>query len=223
LKRETVGTGRLPEMLFLSFFMMICSALAAADTVFSANAVKAAYLHRFASYVEWPSGTGAGASFVIAVAGDDEVAAQLEKLLPGLTVRGRPAVLRRVSRVQDLEGVRILYVGPKALRHTRALRVAASRKPILIVTDDERGMDAGGVINFVEVNRNVRFEISLNAADRSGLKIDSALLSVAARVERRPQTRNDCPEPRLLRNRHSTCAQRMAVNYSANYSIRSFR
>jgi hypothetical protein len=42
------------------------------------------------------------------------------------------------------------------------------------------------VINFVEAKRNVRFEISLIAADRARLKIDSALLSVAAHVERRP-------------------------------------
>jgi hypothetical protein len=52
------------------------------------------------------------------------------------------------------------------------------------VTDDEGGFSAGAVINFIEVDRNVRFEISLVAADRAGLKIDSALLSVASRVER---------------------------------------
>ena len=45
----------------------------------------------------------------------------------------------------------------------------------------------GGVINFLEANRNVRFEVSLVAADRARLSIDSALLAVAARVERRPQ------------------------------------
>ena len=72
-------------------------------------------------------------------------------------------------------------------RARRSVREAAIEQPILIVTDDERGSMRGGVINFIEVERNVRFEISLIAADRARLKIDSALLSVAARVERRPQ------------------------------------
>lgn len=154
---------------------------------FSVGAVKAAFLYRFASYVEWPADSPA-TPFVIAVAGAEDVASQLDQLLPRLNVRGRAVELRRVARVSDLDGVHILYVGPELLTRTRTLRAAAIERPILIVTDDSHGLEAGGVINFVEANRNVRFEISLIAADRARLKIDSALLSVAARVERRPQT-----------------------------------
>jgi hypothetical protein len=152
---------------------------------FSVEAVKAAFLYRFASFVAWPADSPAS-PFVIAVAGDEDVASQLEALVPRMVVNHQPVELRRVSRVSDLDGVHILYVGPDALARTRTLRHAALERPILIVTDDDRGLDAGAVINFVEANRNVRFEISLIAADRARLKIDSALLSVAARVERRP-------------------------------------
>jgi hypothetical protein len=205
-----VGSSRLAAKLFLLCFMSASGAVSAADAIFSVHAVKAAYLHRFASYVEWPERMAGMDSFVIAVAGDGEVAKQLARLLPGMSVRGRPAVLRRVSQPAELEGVHILYVGRHALSRTRALRAAATRLPILVVTDAEHGFDAGGIINFLEVDRNVRLEISLNAADRSGLRIDSALLSVAARVERRPQTRADCPEPRFMRSGNSTCALRMA-------------
>jgi hypothetical protein len=154
--------------------------------VFSIDAVKAAFLHRFASYVEWPQDANTK-PLIIAVAGADDVAAQLEALLPRVTVRGSPPEVRRISRIPELDGVHILYIGPKALSRTRALRMAALTRPILIVTDDDDGLDAGAVINFFESDRNVRFEISLIAADRARLKIDSALLSVAARVERRPQ------------------------------------
>lgn len=154
--------------------------------VFSVDAVKAAFLYRFASYVEWPADSPA-TPFVIAVAGEENVAKQLDLLLPRMKVRGHVVELRRVSRVAELDGVHILYVGPELLARTRTLRAAAVKRPILIVTDDARGLDAGGIINFVEADRNVRFEISLIAADRAHLKIDSALLSVAARVERRPQ------------------------------------
>jgi hypothetical protein len=153
---------------------------------FSIEAVKAAFLYRFASYVEWPADSPAS-PFVIGVAGDEKVAGQLEELVPRLVVNHQPVQLRRVTRAADLDGVHILYVGPDALARTRTLRAKALERPILIVTDDDHGLDAGAVINFVEANRNVRFEISLIAADRARLKIDSALLSVAARVERRPQ------------------------------------
>jgi hypothetical protein len=170
--------------------LLVLAAPPLAAAVFSADAVKAAYLYRFASYIEWPVDAARSGPFTIAVAGADGVAGQLEALLPRMTVRGRPVEVRRVSQAKDLGGVQVLYVG--ALGRTRALRNAALERPILIVTDDPRGLDAGGVINFVESNRNVRFEISLMAADRAQLRIDSALLAVAARVERRPQTRSDC-------------------------------
>jgi hypothetical protein len=151
---------------------------------YSADAVRATYLFRFSSYVVWPESSRSGA-FTIGTIGDDEVTAHLERLVNGMVVDGRPAKVRRVAAARDLEGLHILYVGANAFRSSRALRQLAIRKPILIVTSSREGLDGGGVINFVEVNRNLRFEISLDAADRGGLKIDSALLSVAARVEAR--------------------------------------
>jgi hypothetical protein len=155
---------------------------------FSIEAVKAAYLFRFASYVQWPEAARDEGHFTIGVVGAEDVAVHLEHLLNGMSVQGRPAKVRRVKAAPDLAGVHILYVGDKVFRSSRPLRAIAIEKPILLVTDARDGLDGGGVINFIEVNRNLRFEISLDAAERSGLKIDSALLSVAARVDsRRPQ------------------------------------
>lgn len=169
-------------MFVLSAALGVVHAQAAA---FSVDAVKAAFLHRFASYIEWPADASAR-PLVIAVAGADEVATQLDALLPRVSARGGVPEVRRISRASELDGVHILYIGPKALSRTRALRAAALDRPILLVTDDKDGFAAGAVINFFERDRNLRFEISLVAADRARLKIDSALLSVAARVERRP-------------------------------------
>jgi len=176
---------------------------------YSVEAVKAAYLFRFAQYVEWPE-LPADAPFVIAVSGADDVAVHLERLLPGMTVNGRRTVVRRVTRTQDLDGVQILFIGANAFARTRALRARAIEKPILVVTESENGIDGGAVINFIEVDRNLRFEISLNAADRSGLRINSALLSVAARVERRPQGAVNCLDGNGHRQRPNGCRIRMA-------------
>jgi hypothetical protein len=152
---------------------------------FSSDAVKAAYLFRFASYVEWPEARAATTPFTFGVHGAEDVAIHLERLVTGATLRGRAVQVRRVRELSDLEGVQILYIGPRVFRGARALRLGARERPILIVTDNQEGLVGGGVINFIEVNRNLRFEISLDAADRNGLRIDSALLSVAARVDKR--------------------------------------
>jgi hypothetical protein len=162
------------------------AALAYGDT-FSADGVKAAYLFRFASYVEWPEQSKTDDPFVIGVVDADRLADRLERLLPEMQVRGRAASVRRITRAGQLKGVHILYVSSRSFRHTRALRAAAIKRPILIVTDVRNGLDGGAVINFIEDENDVRFEISLIAADRCGLKIDASLLSVATRVERRPE------------------------------------
>jgi hypothetical protein len=179
-------------------FALLCVPRSQAQ-VFSADAVKAAFLYRFASYVEWPA-EAHGSPFVIAVVDAENVASQLDLLLPRIRLNGQPAQVRRISRASELEGVHILYVSPNAFARSRALRSAAAKLPILLVTEDERGLESGAVINFVEAGRNVRFEVSLEASDRARLKIDSALLSVAARVERRPQAWSPCAprcEPRM--------------------------
>ena len=173
----------------LTIALLVSSADAA---VFSPDAVKAAFLFRFASFVQWPADVPATGPFIIAVADGDPVADQLERLLPGMNVRGQPAEVRRVTKPEELDGVRILYVGPGAAVRTRALRARAATLPILLVTDRDDGFAGGGVVNFLEAPRNVRFEVSLAAADRARLTIDSALLAVAARVERRAQTPRRC-------------------------------
>src|SRR5208282_6289250 len=53
---------------------------------------------------------------------------------------------------------------------------------MLLVSDEEGALSAGSTLNFLTIDRNVRFEVSLTSADRWGLKISSELLGVAIRV-----------------------------------------
>jgi hypothetical protein len=208
LSKERSGRKRFsPKCMLITAVAIIGGPLALAAQ-FSVETVKAAYLFRFAQYVEWPP-LAAEAPFVIAVSGAEDVAAHLERLLPGMSVNGHRTEVRRVTRPQELDGVHILYIGTKAFARTRTLRTQAIARPILVVTDNELGLDGGGIINFIEVDRNLRFEISLIAADRSGLKIDSQLLSVAARVERRPQGAINCIDGNTNRQRSNGCHIRM--------------
>jgi hypothetical protein len=161
-------------------------ALALGEAAFAADysedAVKAAFLHRFAAYVEWPASPEAGADFVIAVAGADGVHQELERLLPKVTVQQRPARAIVATRPEHVADARILFVGQQGAARRRALIAAAARRHVLVVTDAADGLEAGGAINFVRDGRRVRFEISLPAAERHGLRIKSDLLSVATRV-----------------------------------------
>ena len=159
---------------------------------YSEDAVKAAYLYRFAGYVDWPDlGTGSE-PFTIAVLGSPAVVQELKHLLPNLTVNHHPAEVREVRGLHDLGRAQILYVGAGHAAFLRTLTPTQDH-PMLLVTDEEGGLDAGGVLNFVTVDRRVRFEVSLTAAERARLKISSELLTVAVRVlGGRRQSRDGC-------------------------------
>jgi hypothetical protein len=145
------------------------------------DAVKAAYLYRFAGYVKWPDDAMGPHPFVIDVLGAPGVARELRNLVPGHMINNDLPQIREITRLQELGAAQILYVGAG---HDEFLRVLAQNDNLhmLVVTDDERGLELGSVLNFVTVDKRVRFEISLTAADRAHLKISSELLSVAIRV-----------------------------------------
>lgn len=156
----------------------LASAAAAQPT--TEHAVKAAFLYKFAGYVEWPPASPpADAPFVIGVRGADEVTAELARILPGRSIGGRPAVVRAVREGESPQGAHILFVG-KGEPDLRAVVRTAQQLGILTVTDG--GLDLGAAINFVVADNRVSFEVSLEAAERGGHRISSRMLAVARRV-----------------------------------------
>jgi YfiR/HmsC-like len=153
----------------------------AADTS-SDDAVKAAYLYRFAGYVDWPDAGPAGEPFTIAVLGSPSVARKLRHLVPGHLVNGRAVEVRQLKGPQHLGEPQILYVGAGRVDSLRSIIHSLRSKPTLLVTDAADGLDAGSAVNFLTIDNRVRFEVSLTAAERSHLKISADLLAVAVRV-----------------------------------------
>ncbi len=168
-----------------------------AAEAYSEDEVKAAYLYRFAGYVEWPD-ESTDRPFDIAVLGAPDVAAQLRRLLPTHKINGRSAQLREIKGVSDLGAAQILYAGPGRAELARAMLRAAGPRSLLFVTDQEGGLEAGSAVNFITIDRRVRFEVSLVAADRSGIKISSELLGVAVRVQGVGKQSRDCCSPPMM-------------------------
>ncbi len=94
--------------------------------------------------------------------------------------------MRRISDVGQIGNARILYVGGGGEINLHAIVEAVGTRPVLVVTDDARGLTAGSTINFIRDGRKLRFEVSLAAAERSQLRISSDLLAVASRVQGAP-------------------------------------
>lgn len=184
-----------------------CAPVVAAD--YSEEAVKAAYLFRLASYVDWPGGVEKK-DFVIAVLGSPAMARQLGGLAQAHLIKNHPVKVREVSSVRDIAESDILYVGAGRADSLRSWKRAAASRSTLIVTDQEGGLRDGGMLNFLTIDRRVRFEVSLTAASQAHLKISSELLALAVRVFGVPQQSRGLCAPRLPVEPIASCTLRVA-------------
>ena len=182
-----MGTLRRAVILIAIQLLLVASAYATAATGSSTNEyqIKAAYLYKFAAYVEWPPSAfeQTNSPIVIGILGADEVATELGNLNAGQRINDREVEVRRLKVGDSLTGIQMLFVGQKESGHLKSLLEPVQAQPVLVVTESANALDAGSVINFLFLDERIRFEISVIHAERSGLKISARLLGVAQKIE----------------------------------------
>lgn len=156
-----------------------------ADPSRVAAQVKAAYIYRFAEHIEWPPAAFAdpAAPLVIGVVDAEQVAAELNQLRLTRQIKGRAVTVRTLRAGDAAVGVQVLYVGAQDGARLKRTLDAAPAQGVLVITDGDGTLAAGGAISFVPVDNRIRFDVSLTHAERSGLKIGVRLLAVAHKIE----------------------------------------
>ena len=146
--------------------------------------VKAAFLYKFAGYVDWPAASFASADtpITIAVLGAEPLAVELSQVVAGRTVNNRNLAVRRLKPGEALTGVHILFVGSAEQSRMGQLARSAQQNAVLAVSESEGALSQGSMINFVVSDRRVRFEVGLDSAEKGGLRLSSRLLAVAQQV-----------------------------------------
>lgn len=148
--------------------------------------VKAAFLYHFAHLVAWPAPSAPGEPFVIAVVGHDPFGKALDDVLAGRSVRGQPVRIQRFAGSAPIDGARIhmLFVGRGGDKHLRRALSAVAGQPVLTVGESQRFAQSGGMIRFrVTAEGRVAFDINLQRAEQSGLRLSSQLLKLARIVD----------------------------------------
>jgi hypothetical protein len=145
--------------------------------------VKAAFLFNFAKFVEWPSeATSGGAPLNLGVLGNDAVNDALRTMTRDKTVAGRAVTVRRATASEDLAAFNMLFVGQSEKARVGDVLKRLDGTTVLTVSDADRFCEQGGIIGLVVEDNHVRFDVSLDAAERSRLKVSSKLLNLARRV-----------------------------------------
>ena len=169
---------------------LILAAILAAQAVTPARAqpsdtaVKAAFLPRFARYVNWPPAAAPKSDepFVLCVIGSDRFGRTLDNGVTSQNVDGRRIVVRRLDTADSSELCHVAFVQGSRLHSVGQMLGAIGRQPVLTVTDASNGRQRG-IIHFAIVGGRVRFFIDQAAAQQRGLNISSRLLALAMGVK----------------------------------------
>lgn len=152
----------------------------------SEQEVKAAFVYQFTRFVEWPPSKGPSPSeFVVAVMDAEQFGAVAERALQGKSARDLPVTVRRISTLGEAPTARILFVGSGDAPRLAQILESVEGSGILTVGDSLDFAERGGMIGFRIVDNRVRFDINVEEASRSGLKISSEVLKLARVVRTR--------------------------------------
>ena len=182
-RRLTIGWGALVTSLVVA--LGCCAgAIKAFAGESSQYEVEAAYLYKFAPFVDWPSSvfTSAQSPIYLCIVGDDPFGSTIDRFVSGQFDGQRPIEVRRLRRARADSACQIMFVSGSDVQSVAEALDAVAGEPILTATDADSG--PSGIIHFVIENQRVRFDIDQDAADESGIIISSKLLSLARSVKR---------------------------------------
>lgn len=139
------------------------------------------FIYNFSKYVKWPDGQ-TGGEFVIGVLGSSELTKTLKATAGSRKANGATIVVKQFKSPAEIQDCQILYVSAGESSKIAQVVSKTSGKPILIVTDKPGLAKKGAVINFIEQDGKVKFELNQQYAETRGLKVSGSLVSLAVLV-----------------------------------------
>lgn len=166
------------------FYITVSHAEDSPDNV--VRQVKAAYLLKFANYIEWPrkSFETPESPVIIGVIGADRLAAELGRIAQDRLIGKRRVIIRRLSINDEAAKMHILFIGSNAGDRLGKWLGSNTEQPLLTVTDASNSLAHMSAIKFVLDDNRLRFDVSVPAAERNRIKITAPLLTVARNIEK---------------------------------------
>lgn len=181
-----VGSGRSPgstrvvRSSVIATVVLLLGAVGASAQDVTEPALKAAYIHNFARFTEWPvTALPAAAPLVVCVLGDAAVSDALVRAVGGHDLAGHRITVSRVTETGPLRACHLLYVSGVGSGQMAGLVEALRDAPVLTISDHDGFIRAGGIAQFFFERGRLRFSVHLESAKRAGLHISSRLLSLA--------------------------------------------
>jgi len=139
--------------------------------------LKAAFLYNFAKFIDWPSDDSS--TFVIGILGDNPFGKSLEQVVAGKQINGHTISVQFFQTAAEATRCQILFISNSESKHFTEIIKNLKGSAVLTVSENDRFIESGGMVDFVKEDSRIRFQINDDAAKAVRLKISSKLLSLA--------------------------------------------
>jgi hypothetical protein len=173
--------GALSAIVLLLWSMFAAQSAMAQETAVSEEQLKAAFLYRFAQFVEWPQTAFENESspIVLGVLGNDAFANTLSTLLKEKKAHNRSFVVKKFSSANDVAGAQIVFIAKDESKKTGQVADSVRKMPVLLVGESDDFLENGGIINVLMDKKQLRFDIHVANAEANMLTVSSHLLRLA--------------------------------------------
>jgi hypothetical protein len=165
-------------------------AAGAAHAQASEDAVKAAFLPKFARYIALPAAVQppAGQPYYLCVIGRDPFGPLIDQAAASETIDGHAVAVRRFAGTETpaVAGCHVAFLAGASEQQTAQMLATMQHQATLTITDSRWGKPRG-MVHFVIDGGRVRFHIDQAAASDRGITISSRLLALAVDVRQAGQ------------------------------------
>jgi hypothetical protein len=168
-------------MALLAIFAARSLCAESGDSATHANQLRAGYLLNFVRFVEWPTSIPPD-RLTVCFLGASPVREAFMVGAAGKQIGNRAIVIRTLSMTDAPVECQVLYLTGELPRAWTGTIL-----PILTVSEFPDFIHKGGIVELFTDDNHLHFNINLDTAKRSGLRISAPLLQLASRVEEHPQ------------------------------------
>ena len=141
--------------------------------------IKAAFLYKFASFIQWPAAAqgiapAGAAPICIGVLGADRFGSSLDQVVRGKQVGGREFAVERFQSASQVQHCEIVFISGSEQSRMSEILTLLRGKPVLTVSEVAGFCERGGLVNLRVADSAVRFEINVTAGEHAGLHFSSS-------------------------------------------------
>ena len=174
MKRSRINAG-------LVTIFCLCACLQLSAQAPSEYQLKAAFIFNFLQFVEWPAETlqSPNAPITLDIVGEDPFGPEIDNAFRNKTVNGHPVVINRMTTWDPQRFSHVVFVCRSERDQAPQIVEQIGNHSTFSIGDFEGFANRGGIVNFLQEEDKLRFEINVTAVKRARLQVSSKLLRLA--------------------------------------------